>query len=82
VPPTLTGYPNPAVGSLYVPVPASPVTAVITVSDMSGHVAKTIVVPAGAGNIQVDVHGLNKGVYKVVWSNGVTSAYQTVLVWN
>ncbi|HXB08278.1 MAG TPA: FG-GAP-like repeat-containing protein [Puia sp.] len=82
VPPTLTGYPNPAVGSIYVPVPASTVTSTITVSDMSGHVVRTIVVAASAGYVRVDLHGLNKGVYKVVWSNGVTAAYQTVLVWN
>lgn len=80
--PTLSGFPNPAVGSLVVPVPQSTNTAKITVTDMSGNVVRTIIVPPNAGPVRVDLHGLNKGVYKIVWSNGANSAYQTVLVWN
>lgn len=79
---TLSGFPNPAVGSLYVPMPVSPQTSKITVTDMSGNVVRTIIVPPNSGPVRVDLHGLNKGVYKIVWSNGATSAYQTVLVWN
>jgi len=79
---TLAGFPNPALGSLYVPMPASPQTSKITVTDMSGNVVRTIIVPPNSGPVRVDLHGLNKGVYKIVWSNGTTSAYQTVLVWN
>ena len=78
----LTGFPNPALGSLYVPVPVSTQTSKITVSDMSGNVVRTIILPPNSGPVQVDLHGLNKGVYKVVWSDGTNSAYQTVLVWN
>jgi hypothetical protein len=80
--PTLSGFPNPAPGSMYVPVPQSATTSKITVSDMSGNVVRTIIVPPNAGSVRVDLHGLNKGVYKIVWSNGANSAYQTVLVWN
>ena len=79
---TLAGYPNPAVGSLYVPVPPSANTSKITVTDMSGNVVRTVILPPNSGPVRVDLHGLNKGVYKIVWSNGAQSAYQTVLVWN
>jgi len=79
---TLSGYPNPAIGSLYVPVPPSANTSKITVTDMSGNVVRTVILPPNSGPVRVDLHGLNKGVYKIVWSNGAQSAYQTVLVWN
>jgi len=80
--PTLSGFPNPAPGQMVVPVPQSAATSKITVTDMSGNVVRTIIVPPNAGPVRVDLHGLNKGVYKIVWSNGANSAYQTVLVWN
>ncbi|HVU95342.1 MAG TPA: T9SS type A sorting domain-containing protein [Puia sp.] len=80
--PTLSGFPNPAPGSMVMPVPQSATTSKITVTDMSGNVVRTIIVPPNAGPVRVDLHGLNKGVYKIVWSNGSSSAYQTVLVWN
>jgi hypothetical protein len=79
--PTLTGFPNPAVGRLYVPLTPAPQTSTITVSDMDGRVMMTVIVPPNSGSSQLDLSHLLKGVYKVVWSDGTKSRYQTILVW-
>jgi hypothetical protein len=50
------------------------------VLDMAGKVMKTEIVDAGTPQARVDMSGLLPGVYKLVWSNGSKSAYQTVLV--
>jgi hypothetical protein len=74
-------YPNPVIyGFTYVTVPDLSSNSQFQVLDMAGKVMKTELVDAGTPQARVDMSGLLPGVYKLVWSNGSKSAYQTVLV--
>jgi hypothetical protein len=74
-------YPNPVIyGCTYVSVPDLSGNSQFQVLEMAGKVMKTELVDAGTPQARVDMSGLLPGVYKLVWSNGSKSAYQTVLV--
>ncbi len=78
----LKEYPNPAMGVLYVTVPNTTASSKLMLTDMNGRVVRTIYVAPNATTMRVNVSGLVKGVYKLVWSDGKHLANQTVLVLN
>ena len=81
VPPTLTMYPNPVTGS-YVTVNLPSVTAPsqLQVVDFSGNVVQVIPLAAGTPQVKIKVMNMNRGMYKIIWSDGNNVSYQTVLI--
>ncbi len=79
---TLLGlYPNPVIyGFTYVTVPDPSANSEFQVLSMNGKVMKTQIIDANIPQTRVDMSGLPPGVYKLIWSNGAKSAYQTVLI--
>ena len=74
-------YPNPVIyGFTYVTVPDPSGNSLFQVLDMAGKAMKSQPVDAGIPQIRVDMSGLMPGVYKLIWTNGSKSAWQTVLV--
>ena len=74
-------YPNPVIyGFIYVTVPDASGNSEFQVLDMTGKAMKTQLVDAGLPQVRVDMSGLLPGVYKLIWTNGSKSAFQTVLV--
>jgi hypothetical protein len=74
-------YPNPVIyGFTYVSVPDAGSNSEFQVLDLAGKAMKTQLVDAGLPQVRVDMSGLPPGVYKLIWTNGSKSAYQTVLV--
>jgi hypothetical protein len=74
-------YPNPVIyGFTYVSVPDAGSNSEFQVLDMAGKAMKTQLVDAGNTQVRVDMSGLLPGVYKLIWTNGSKSAFQTVLV--
>ncbi|GGB24958.1 hypothetical protein GCM10011511_56130 [Puia dinghuensis] len=78
----LKSYPNPAVGSLFVLVPHTTTRSKLILSAISGKVVRTVFVQPNATTVRIGLNGLIKGVYKLLWSDGVHTAHQTVLVMN
>ena len=81
VPTTLTMYPNPVTGS-YVTVNLPSVTAPsqLQVVDISGNVVQLMPVAAGTPQVKIKVMNMNRGIYKIIWSDGNNVSYQTVLI--
>ena len=74
-------YPNPVIyGFTYVTLPDYSSNSTFQLLDMSGKAIKTQLVEAGTPQVRVDFSGVIPGVYKLIWSNGAKSAFQTVLV--
>ena len=74
-------YPNPVIyGFTYVTVPDPSTNSEFQVLDMNGKVMKVQLVDANIPQTRVEMSGLIPGVYKLIWSNGARSAYQTVLI--
>jgi hypothetical protein len=74
-------YPNPVIyGFTYVTVPDVSTNSVFQVLDMAGKEIKIQPIDAGIPQARVDMSGLLPGVYKLIWTNGSKSAFQTVLV--
>jgi hypothetical protein len=74
-------YPNPVIyGFTYVTVPDPSGNSLFQVLDMAGKVMKSQPLDSGIPQARVDLSGLMPGVYKLIWTNGSKSAYQTVLV--
>ena len=74
-------YPNPVIyGFTYVSLPDYNSSSTFQLLDMSGKVMKIQPVEAGTPQVRVDFSGVIPGVYKLIWTNGAKSAYQTVLV--
>jgi hypothetical protein len=77
----LSLYPNPVIyGFTYVAVPDAGSNSQFQVVDMSGKAMKTQLVDPGIPQVRVDMSGLHPGVYKLTWTNGSKSAFQTVLI--
>jgi len=77
----LSVYPNPVIyGFTYVAIPDAGSNSQFEVVDVSGKVMKTQLVDPGIPQARVDMSGLRPGVYKLVWTNGGKSAFQTVLI--
>jgi len=73
-------YPNPASTYTIATIPSTTHTAQLQLVDITGRIVKTIIPGNKAPQIQVDLGGLNTGVYKLVWSDGTKTVTRTVLV--
>ena len=82
VQPQLSLYPNPAVGSFQTAgVPGTAAQASqFELVDLNGKILKVIPVSPKTSQVQINTSGLNKGVYKLIWSDGKNSSYKTILV--
>ena len=80
-PSVLNGYPNPAnTGLLSVAPPNTLAASQFTLVDMNGRVLQTIPVQPNTTLVNINVSGLIKGVYKLVWTDGSNYSYQTILI--
>lgn len=78
---SLTVYPNPVTtGTMTVQVPETTTQSKFLLTDASGHVVLTIPVGSGVKQMIIPVSRFNKGVYKLVWSDGQSTASQTILI--
>lgn len=81
VPWTLTVYPNPVKSGYFtVNVPSIIGSSQFQVVNMLGQVVQLIPVSAGVQQVQIRATGMLSGVYKIIWSNGNLSTYQTIMV--
>ena len=79
-PPVLVEYPNPAVGSITVVPPNILVQSQFQVVDMMGKIIKTIPVSPNVPQVKIDLSGIMEGVYKLIWSDGNTYSFRTILI--
>jgi hypothetical protein len=79
-PGVLALYPNPAIGRITVTVPVTALSSKFVLADPSGRIVLTLPVRAGVQQVIISVARFNKGVYKLVWTNGQSSATRTVLI--
>ncbi|HWK03578.1 MAG TPA: T9SS type A sorting domain-containing protein [Puia sp.] len=77
---SLSVYPNPANGVLSVAVPKTAVASRFQLTDMMGKIARSVKVEPNVTNVKINIAGLDKGVYKLTWSDGVNYSYQTILI--
>jgi len=78
----LSLYPNPTVGSFQtasVPGTATQ-SSQFELVDLGGRILKVIPVAPNTSQVQINTSGLNKGVYKLVWSDGKHACNKTILV--
>jgi hypothetical protein len=80
IPEMLTVFPNPASDVFTVEVPPVSGNSVLELVDMAGHVAVNVPVKAGVTQVTIYVRTLNRGVYKLIWSDGVNKAFRSVLI--
>jgi hypothetical protein len=76
----LSLYPNPTTGYIIVTVPVTTSSSKFVLADASGHIVLTVPVRPGMQQMVIPLGRFNRGVYKLVWSNGQRSAMQTVLL--
>jgi len=78
----LSLYPNPTVGSLQTAsVPGTTTqSSQFELVDLNGRILKVIPVAPNTSQVQINTSGLNKGVYKLVWSDGKHTSNKTILV--
>jgi hypothetical protein len=79
-PATLAVYPNPASESFVVTVPTTTKNSKFELVDMSGNIALTAQVSVGTNQVTINVGTMTRGVYKLIWTDGTNSSYQTVLI--
>ncbi|HTI92783.1 MAG TPA: FG-GAP-like repeat-containing protein [Puia sp.] len=79
-PATLTLYPNPSSDYIIVTVPSTMNPSKFEMVDMNGRVVQTTRVPQGVPQVKIPVTNLLKGVYKLIWTNGASTSYQTILI--
>ena len=77
----LSVYPNPVSGgTMTVQVPVTTAPSKFLLTDASGHVVLTVPVSRGVQQTIIPVSRFNKGIYKLVWSDGHQTASQTILI--
>jgi len=79
-PSILSLYPNPAISHLTVTVPVTTSSSKFVLADPAGHMVLSMPVSAGVQQVVIPVARLNKGVYKLMWTNGQSTATRTVLI--
>jgi hypothetical protein len=78
---TMPVYPNPVkYGFFLVDLPDISRPSQFRLTDMNGRVVQTIAVPAGVAQHRINVPGLIPGTYSLLWTNGVRTAVDIVLV--
>jgi len=81
VPQTLSMYPNPVTGAyITVNLPSIAAPSRFQIVDMTGNIVQQMPVAAGIPQVNIPVGNINRGVYKVIWSDGSNYSYQTVMV--
>ena len=80
IPGTLSLYPNPAVGRIFVTVPSTWLSSRFLLTNSSGQVVLTVPVRPGVQQVIIPVGRFNKGVYKLMWTNGQNTATRTILI--
>jgi hypothetical protein len=79
--PMLAIYPNPVkYGFFLVDLPAAANASVFRLADLSGRILKMQAVNAGVSQVRIDVPGLPRGTYRLHWTDGTRTAYQSILV--
>jgi hypothetical protein len=81
IPQNLTIYPNPVVTGYFtvnVPVITSP--SQFQMVDMAGNIVQLVEVAQGIYQVRIQVTGITKGVYKIIWRNGNQATYQNILI--
>lgn len=74
-------YPNPArYGFFLVDLPDINGPSQFRLYDMSGKQLQNIKVAAGTSQVRIDVPGLPNGTYRLIWTNGRSSAFRTILI--
>ncbi len=73
-------YPNPAKNYVVVEHKAAINTAQIELADMEGRIVKTVIVAKENTQTKLNVTGIAKGTYKIVWREGNKTESQTVLI--
>jgi len=77
----LAVFPNPVkYGFTIVDLPATTRPSRFQVSDMMGKVIRTQDVGGNTPQVRLDLSGVIKGTYKLIWSDGVSYSYQTILI--
>jgi hypothetical protein len=76
----LTLHPNPASSSITVAVPNLLHPSQFQLIDMSGKILVRVAVAPGTPSVEINVTSYMKGVYKLEWSDGVSSTYQLVMI--
>jgi hypothetical protein len=72
-------FPNPANAFVIAKHPLSN-NADIKLIDLAGRVIQTVHVKRNAVQTDIDLRGVLKGTYKLMWSNGERSETQTLLI--
>jgi hypothetical protein len=80
IPGTISLYPNPAIGRIVVTVPATWLPSRFLLADAAGQVVLTVPVSPGVQQVIIPVGRFNKGVYKLMWTNGQNTATRTILI--
>jgi hypothetical protein len=63
-------YPNPAKDYVIVNLPVTGNPAQLQITDISGRTVKTVVLGMNDFQKTIDLTGLAKGIYAVIWSDG------------
>jgi hypothetical protein len=77
---TISLYPNPANGYVWVDHPASGKNAQLRITDMMGNLLQLITVPAGLNKTQLKTTSIPTGYYRITWSDGSTSITKGLMV--
>jgi len=74
-------YPNPVkYGFFLVDLPDISKASQFRLTDLNGRVIQTIMVPGGVTQRRINVPGLKPGTYSLLWTNGVRTAVDIVLI--
>jgi hypothetical protein len=78
---TMPVYPNPVkYGFFLVDLPDISKASQLRLTDQNGRVIQTISVPAGVTQRRINVPGLVPGTYSLLWTNGIRTAIDIVLI--
>jgi hypothetical protein len=80
VPEMLTVFPNPASDEITALVPPTSGSSMFELVDMAGNIVVNVPVKAGVAQMTIYVRTLNRGVYKMIWSDGVNRSFRTLLI--
>jgi hypothetical protein len=80
VPEMLTVFPNPANDVFTADVPPTSGNSLFELVSMAGNIVLTAPVNVGVTQVTVYVGTLTRGVYKLIWSDGVNYSFRTVLI--
>jgi Secretion system C-terminal sorting domain len=73
-------YPNPTRGEVWVQHLAGSDFAQLKLVSMAGKVLKTVSLVKDTSQTQLDLSGLNPGIYNLVWTDGLTTQSQSLVI--